>query len=62
MQESKKIGVRFKVCDVVIINYNTSTETPVFLKIEKLLRVQAKWLSLVIYLKLLNTPLLPEVI
>ena len=39
-KRAKKSGVCFKFCDVVIINYNTSTETPVFLKIEKLLRVQ----------------------
>ena len=39
-KRAKKLGVCFKVCNVVIFNYNTSNETPVFLKIEKLQRVQ----------------------
>ena len=39
-KRAKKLGVCFKVCDVVIINYNACTDMPVFLKIEKLLRVQ----------------------
>ena len=61
-KRAKKLGVCFKVCDVVIINNNACTDMPVFLKIEKLLRVQDQLVFLVIYLKLLNTPLLPEVI
>ena len=38
-KRAKTLGIWFKIFDVIIINYNPSTDMPVFLKIEKILRV-----------------------
>ena len=38
-KRAKTLGIWFKLFDVIIINYNPSTDMPVFLKIEKKLRV-----------------------
>ena len=38
-KRAKTLEIWFKIFDVIIINYNPSTDMPVFLKIEKILRV-----------------------